>query len=248
MKQIPKIVSAISIALMAHSYLQAQFTLFGSVYKVAHDILYHKRNNTFSAIAASAQPTLQKPETSYISPLLENIQAVPELVEITVEMVPSETTSALPALVTPALEIPESIPEPVPPIAVQAAEPIPEPIATPTHEEDSKIPCIIQPADRTQSIMGRAVPLATIGVFIDGALAGTTTTNAHGEWIFDLGKLDDAIHTAYVIAILNNEISPNSITIHFTSDTSTKTCIYKEILDDPWIDFIIKKAHTQVVP
>jgi Polysaccharide lyase len=57
---------------------------------------------------------------------------------------------------------------------------------------------------------------ATIGLYLDGVLQGTTAVLANGSWLYPLGILSDAAHSVTATVTVNSVTSPMSSSLGFT--------------------------------
>jgi len=88
-------------------------------------------------------------------------------------------------------------------------------------------PIVAAPADgaltnsATPVVSGTAEPSSTVTIFVDGAIAGTTSADASGRWQFTLpAPLADRPHTIRATAVdLAGNVSPESNESSFTIDT-----------------------------
>ena len=75
--------------------------------------------------------------------------------------------------------------------------------------------------DDTPTVSGAAEADSTVAVTIDGAVAGTATTDGSGTWTFTTAALADGSHTVSATATdAVGNLSPASATINFTVDVT----------------------------
>ncbi|HAJ34918.1 MAG TPA: hypothetical protein DCL15_04385, partial [Chloroflexi bacterium] len=96
--------------------------------------------------------------------------------------------------------------------------------ATATVELKLAPPIIVEPGNGTTcdgeiDIRGRALPNATVDLYLDGALLATVTADASGRWSYTT-TVADGDHELYAVAHLGGLTSEPSRTVYFTVDST----------------------------